>query len=184
MQIILASASPRRRELLSQIYKDFKIIPSVGEERADKTLSPQEYACALATAKCDEVFASHPESLVIGCDTVVAFNNLILGKPKDEDDARKTLKLLSGKTHLVVTGVCVRSPYKKLVAAETTEVLFNDLTDEFIEAYIATKSPMDKAGSYGIQDEGVVKSCFGSYTNVVGLPVDLVKELCEKAQQK
>lgn len=182
MKIILASASPRRKELFSRICSQFEIVPSIGEENADKALPPEKYAEVLAEQKCDEVFSRYPDSIVVGCDTVVAYEDKILGKPIDEDDARKTLKMLSNKTHLVVTGVCVRSPYKKIVASEVTEVRFNALSDEFIEKYIATRSPMDKAGSYGIQDEGVVRSHYGSCTNVVGLPVSLVKELINKVK--
>jgi len=181
MQIILASASPRRKQLLSDVCKEFDIIPSHFDESSVGALPPEEYVCALAEGKCEDVFLTHGQSLVIGCDTVVVFGGKILGKPKDEADAVATLKALSGKTHIVITGVCVRSPYKKLVRAETTEVTFCSLSNEFISSYVAGGSPMDKAGSYGIQDEGVVRSYIGSYTNVMGLPVSLVKELVEKA---
>lgn len=136
-------------------------------------------ACALAEKKCDGVFALNPYKTVIGCDTIVVFGGEVLGKPKDRDDAVNTLKKLSGKTHFVVTGVCVRSPFKKLVGFDKTEVKFNILSDEFIKNYVDGGSPMDKAGSYGIQDEGVVKEYFGSYTNVVGLPVNLTKKLLD-----
>ncbi|MGN1372782.1 MAG: Maf family protein [Candidatus Coproplasma sp.] len=179
--VILASASPRRRELLKQIFPQFEIIPAAGQECADKNLPPQDYVCALAAQKCDEVFASHPESLVIGCDTIVVFNGKILGKPKDVDDAIDTLKALSGKTHQVMTGVCIRTAQKRIVKADVTLVTFNDLSEDFIKSYVASGSPMDKAGSYGIQDGGVVKSFSGSYTNVVGLPVELVQTMVEEA---
>lgn len=107
------------------------------------------------------------------------FQDEILGKPKNREEAVKTLKALSGKTHFVITGVCVRNAYKKLVDFDKTEVKFNILSDEFILNYVNGGSPMDKAGSYGIQDGGVVKEYFGSYTNVVGLPVTLTKNLID-----
>lgn len=179
MRVILASASPRRRELLSRIIKNFEIIPAKGEEKADFSLPPEKTACLLAEAKCDEVFSDHG-GLVIGCDTIVVYGNKVLGKPKDEKDAFQTLAMLSGKTHSVITGVCVRNAYNKAVAFESTSVTFNDLTAEFIKKYIKSGSPMDKAGSYGIQDEGVVASYSGSYTNVVGMPVELVEKLIKE----
>lgn len=181
--VILASSSPRRRELLKQILPSFKVIPAVGGEQVNLSLFPENIACDLAERKCDEVFASHPSDTVIGCDTIVVFDGEILGKPKDSGDAQKTLKKLSGKTHYVITGVCVRKGDKKLVKYDRTEVRFNVLTDEFIKNYVMGGSPLDKAGSYGIQDEGVVKEYFGSYTNVVGMPVALVKEMLEKISE-
>ncbi len=181
MQIILASASPRRRELLSRLYKDFKVIPAVGAERVDGGLSAEAVALSLAEAKCEEVFSTNPESLIVACDTIVVYEGRILGKPKDAEDAEATLGMLSGRTHRVITGVCVRSPYKKLKEYATTEVTFNELDERFIADYVAGGSPMDKAGSYGIQDGGIVKSYLGSYTNVVGLPVELVERMIAAA---
>ena len=178
--VILASASPRRKELLRQIFPQYEIIPALGKEMADKTLPPKDYVAALAEQKCEEVFSSHPDCLVIGCDTIVVFNGKILGKPQNAQDAEDTLKALSGKTHQVMTGVCIRTPQKKLVKVDVTEVTFNDLSQEFIKEYVAGGSPMDKAGSYGIQDGGVVKSYSGSYTNVVGLPVELIKTMVKE----
>lgn len=136
-------------------------------------------ACALAESKCDKVFALNPLKTVIGCDTIVVYQGEILGKPRDKDDAFKTLKMLSGKTHYVITGVCVQNRFKKLIGFDKTEVKFNILSDEFIKSYVESGSPMDKAGSYGIQDKGIVKEYFGSYTNVVGLPVTLTKKLLD-----
>lgn len=184
MNIILASASPRRKELLCRVFADFQVIPASGREEADDSLPPENYVAALASRKCGEVFAAHPDSVVIGCDTVVVFGDKILGKPSDKDDAVNTLKTLSGKTHKVMTGVCVRSPYKTLSGVEITEVSFNVLGERFIEDYVASGSPMDKAGSYGIQDGGIVRSYVGSYTNVVGLPVGLVKKLASEAMKE
>ena len=180
MQFILASASPRRKELLSYILTNFEVVPSNTEEEVNLSLFPEQMACALAECKCDEVFKANRQKTVIGCDTVVVFGGEVLGKPKDREDAVQTLKKLSGKTHYVITGVCVQNRFKKVVNYEETEVKFNVLTDEFIEKYVSGGSPMDKAGSYGIQDEGVVKEYFGSFTNVVGLPVTLTKKMIEE----
>lgn len=179
MEYVLASASPRRKELLRQILPKFEVCPAKAEEKVNISMFPEQTACALAESKCDEVFALNGNKTVIGCDTIVVFNGEILGKPKDADDAVKTLKSLSGRTHYVITGVCVRNVFKKLVDFDRTEVKFNVLSDEFIAQYVASGSPMDKAGSYGIQDGGIVKEYFGSYTNVVGLPVTLTKKLLD-----
>ena len=180
MRIVLASASPRRRELLSRIVNDFEVIPAKGEECINLSLFPEQIVASLAEAKCDEVFKANSDALVIGCDTIVVYDNRILGKPKDRQDAVNTLKMLSGKTHYVMTGVCVRYLDRKLVDFERTEVRFNRLTDEFIESYVDSGSPMDKAGSYGIQAGGVVREYYGSYTNVVCMPVGLVRKMMEE----
>lgn len=182
MKYILASASPRRRQLLSLILPSFDVVPAVSEEKVNISLFPEQMVCALAENKCDEVFGKFPQATVIGCDTLVVFGNEILGKPKDPGDAESTLKKLSGKTHYVITAVCVRNKYKKVVDFEKTEVKFNQLSDEFIKTYVESGSPLDKAGSYGIQDGGLVKEYFGNYTNVVGLPVQLTKNLLEKVK--
>ena len=180
MQIILASASPRRRELLKRIVDNFTIDPAVGEESAEDGLTPAQTACRLAENKCDEVFARHGGCLVVASDTIVVFNGKILGKPKDKADATATLTALSGKDHFVITAVCVRSPKGKRVDYAETKVTFNLLTPQFIESYVEGGSPMDKAGSYGIQDGGIVAGYEGSYENVVGLPVDLTKKLIDE----
>lgn len=180
MKIILASASPRRRELLKEIVEDFEIIPAVGEETADLTAPPEQIVCALAEHKCAEVFGKEPDCVVIGCDTIVYFQGRVLGKPKTREEAEATLKMLSGKTHSVYTGVCVRSSDKILNDYERTEVTFNELSDEFIKSYVDGGSPMDKAGCYGIQDGGIVESFNGSYTNVVGLPVELAEKMLKE----
>ncbi len=180
MQYVLASASPRRRELLSQILDDFIVDPARGGEEVNISLFPEDIACALAERKCNEVFGRHSGSTVIGCDTIVVFEGEILGKPSGRDEAAATLKRLSGRTHYVITGVCVRNKYKKLIKYDKTEVKFNQLSDEFIRIYVDSGSPLDKAGSYGIQDGGLVKQYYGSYTNVVGLPVALLKNMLKE----
>ncbi|MCD8201588.1 MAG: Maf family protein [Clostridia bacterium] len=172
---VLASASPRRIELFAQIQPNFDVIPANIEEKLDDSLSPEKNAEKLAMDKFDAVAAGVGDGdVVVACDTMVVCGDRILGKPKDEDDAFAMLKFLSGKTHKVITGVCMGTAAQYCVSHETTEVTFNDLTDEFIRAYIKSGSPMDKAGAYGIQDEGVVKEYKGSYTNVVGLPQELI----------
>ena len=179
MRYILASASPRRKELLAHILPSFEAIPSNEEEKVNISLFPEQMACALAENKCSSVFARNPQATVIGCDTIVVFGGQVLGKPKDAQDARNTLKRLSGNSHYIITCVCVQNKYKKLVDFDKTEVKFDVLSEEFINSYVASGSPMDKAGSYGIQDGGLVKEYYGSYTNVMGLPVTLTKKLLD-----
>ncbi len=188
MEWILASASPRRKELFAEIVKDFDIIPAKGEETADKNHTPAGLVCALAVQKAEEV-ASLPcakGKAVLGADTVVAYGGEILGKPKNEEDARRMLTLLSGKAHEVYTGICVLYPakegYKKICEAVCTRVHFNALSQEQITAYIQSGSPMDKAGAYGIQDGGLVERIEGSFSNVVGLPVEACKEIINGIQ--
>ncbi len=180
MSYILASASPRRKELFSLIVPDFEVIPPDSGEKFNMSLFPEQVACSVAEGKCDEVFARHPDSVVVACDTIVVFEGEILGKPKDRADAERTLRRLSGKTHSVISGVCVRKGQRKLIEYDRTEVRFNELDDDFIKMYVDGGSPLDKAGSYGIQDGGLVKDYVGSYTNVVGLPVSLVKKMLEE----
>lgn len=182
---ILASASPRRKELLTELLPEFETIASTADEKTEKPLSPKALVKLLATRKAQEV-AERPENegvCVIGADTVVAFGKEILGKPKDEADAFRMLTMLSGEKHAVYTGVCVcvHRNGKTVCKAQTakTSVYFNGLSEEWIRAYIAGGSPMDKAGAYGIQDGGLAARIRGSYSNVIGLPL----ELCERMIQ-
>ena len=178
--LILASKSPRRKELLSLITRDFEIIPAVGEEKADRSLPPSEYVTELARHKAEEIACSRPDDIVIGADTVVAIGNEILGKPKDEADARRMLKLLSGCEHSVYTGTYITSRNKNTGFCEETKVRFFALSEREIDDYIATGEPFDKAGAYGIQDLGalLVSGITGDYYNVMGLPVGrLAREL-------
>ena len=182
MQFVLASASPRRKELLAELVNKFEIIPSLADENVAYT-SPENLVLQLAERKASEV-ALRPENegkIVVGSDTVVAFEGKVLGKPKDKADAFRMLKMLSGKPHAVFTGVCFAVKKGEKLSlntrAEKTAVYFEDLSDEWIRAYIASGSPMDKAGAYGIQDGGLVKKIEGSYTNVVGFPIELVQEM-------
>ncbi|MBQ9383621.1 MAG: septum formation protein Maf [Ruminiclostridium sp.] len=178
--LILASRSPRRKELLSIITPDFEIIPAVGEERADKTLPPDEYVRELARHKAEEIAALRPDDVVIGADTVVAAGGEILGKPKDAADAKRMLRLLSGTEHSVFTGVCIISAKKNICFSEETRVRFFVLSDKETDDYIATGEPFDKAGAYGIQGIGalLVSGITGDYYNVMGLPAGrLAREL-------
>lgn len=190
MEWILASQSPRRKELLKEIVEQFEIIPAQGEEILPKNATVEEKVLALAKQKAEEV-ASLPASQgkwVLGADTIVVLKKQILGKPKDEQDAQRMLSALSGKTHEVLTGVCMMKTEDgqttSLVAVGKTKVVFNRLTQAQIQAYIASGSPMDKAGAYGIQDGGLVKKIKGSFSNVVGLPVELCKAMIDRIKQE
>lgn len=176
MSIILASQSPRRRELLAQMgLTDFQIIPAVGEEIVDPTLAPPALAESLALHKAREVARNHagPGDLVIGADTIVVLDGKVLGKPHDAAHAREMLTALSGQWHHVYTGVAVLRDGEELVAHEDTEVHFCPLTQAEILRYIETGEPMDKAGAYGIQGQGAlfIDRIQGDYCNVVGLPL-------------
>ena len=186
MEWILASASPRRKQLLAELLDNFEIIPSLADENVQGYATPEALVLQLAELKAKEV-AMRPENMgkmVIGSDTVVAFEGEVLGKPKDEADAFRMLKMLSGKAHAVYTGVCFAQNsergYVAKAQAEKTDVYFEELSDPWIREYIQGGSPMDKAGAYGIQDGGLVKKIEGSYTNVVGFPIELVQEMIKE----
>lgn len=170
--IILASQSPRRKELLGQLIGSsaFQCIPSQSEE----TFLPGDLDEALlqvAKAKGLEVYAKHPEALVFSADTIVVDGETILGKPKSKQEAFETLKSLSNREHLVKTGLVLLGGSTPKQMVVTTKVHFRPLRDEEIEAYVQEGSCLDKAGSYGIQDTNFVQSLDGSYSNVVGLPL-------------
>lgn len=187
MKIILASASPRRAELLKNAGVEFEVIPSDEEEAADANLSPAEYTVALAREKAQNV-ARKKSGVILGADTVVEIDGEILGKPKSPEDATATLMKLSGRTHRVYTSFCViygTFHEKSLTRTCVTEVEFNALPSETVAAYVASGKPLDKAGSYGIQDGyGLVKSIKGSLGNVIGLPVEEVKEALEEIENE
>ncbi len=173
--IILASTSPRRRDLLRQIGVRFEVLPSGASEDTEGILSAREVVRTLAARKGEAVASTRPEALVIAADTVVALEEKILGKPEDSEHARRMLKELSGRTHEVITAVAFYSDGRHVreVIDVTTEVTFADLPRDIIERYVATGEPLDKAGSYGIQGAGaiLVRSISGSYSNVAGLPL-------------
>lgn len=173
MRIILASASPRRKELLKKIFDDFEIIPADVEETYPEKIDVKNIPVYLAEKKATSVFVENPDALVIASDTVVMLDGMILGKPSDQKDAFFMLSMLSGKTHMVTTGVVVIYRNLKFTINAETAVSFSDMSKKEIIDYIATGEPMDKAGAYGIQGYGAkfVKSIVGDYNNVVGLPV-------------
>ncbi len=174
-KIILASASPRRRALLEGIgLADFTILPSDADEELPENISPGEAVKLLAKTKAESVSKSAGgNAVVIAADTVVCYQDEILGKPADRGDAFRMLSMLSGKTHAVYTGFCVRNGSREILASERTEVEFRSLTSEEIWSYIDTGEPFDKAGAYGIQGLGamLVRRIDGDYYNVMGLPV-------------
>lgn len=182
MEIILASNSPRRKELLEKNNIKFKVIVSNVEETIDSNLTVYENVKRLALLKASDVFSKNEEEIVLAADTIVVYDNMILGKPKDESDAFRMLKLLSGRTHQVVTAVAVMSKENTTVEYEVSEVTFKEITDEEILDYIKTKEPMDKAGSYAIQGVGskFILKYEGEFDNIVGLSMVLVKQLLKK----
>ncbi|MGN1136459.1 MAG: Maf family protein [Oscillospiraceae bacterium] len=182
MKVILASASPRRRELLASVFDEFECIPSDVEENISSEIPAEQSAEFLAVKKAAHIAGNHKDSLVIGCDTIVVFNGRVFGKPTDETDAKRMLSELSGNTHKVITGVCLFYNGRSLSFSEETEVEFYPLSDEEIESYVRTGSPMDKAGAYGIQDKGLLpaKRIYGDYFNVVGLPTARLKREAER----
>ncbi len=173
MKIILASASPRRKELLTLAGIEYDVVVSQCEEILPENITPDKAVEALARQKAEDVFSRNSDALIIAADTVVVLGNTILGKPKDEDDAFNMLSSLSGKRHTVFTGVCIKTKDKTDIFHVATEVEFYELSEKEINDYIATKEPMDKAGAYGIQGKGfvLVKGIHGDYFNVVGLPL-------------
>lgn len=176
MSMVLASASPRRRKLLEQLGFELTIDPSSVEEIFDESLEPSLMARNLASLKAEEVSKRHPSQIVLGADTIVVLDGLMLAKPIDSEDAKSMLRLLSGREHQVWTGVSLirQASQTHISFAECTEVKFAALSDHEIDAYVATGSPLDKAGAYGIQDDWgavFISGISGDYYNVVGLPL-------------
>lgn len=169
---ILASSSPRRKELLAKLVPAFEIIvPNIDESILD--LPPKDLALEESKAKAYAISCSHQDDEILACDTVVIFNNKALGKPHNEENAFKMLKMLSGKKHIVTSGYTYIGKGKEINRTVSTEVYFNSLTDEQIKEYIKNFHPFDKAGSYGIQDDyPLIKEIKGSYFNVMGLPIE------------
>ncbi|ASJ09609.1 septum formation inhibitor Maf [Thermococcus siculi] len=177
--LILASSSPRRREILSKFIEDFEVVPSEAEERCSLS-DPVQYAVELARRKAKDAHGRFGGT-VIGADTVVSINGHILGKPKDEEHAFRMLKMLSGRVHQVTTGYCIIHSGEEHCGSVVTEVKFRELDDGLIRAYIRTGEPMDKAGAYGIQGKAglFVEWIKGDYYNVVGFPLEIVWKLRE-----
>ncbi len=177
--IILASASPRRKELLKQITENFEVVVSSVEEIVPNNIPQEEVPQFLATLKAKDVASHNPDKLIIGADTCVFYDGAILGKPKDRQDAINMLSTLSGKTHSVITGCAIIKNGKSISFSVKTDVEFYDLSENEIYDYIDTKEPFDKAGGYGIQGKGalLVKGIKGDYFNVVGLPISQLKRV-------
>ncbi len=172
-KIILASASPRRIDILSQYDLDIEVIPAEIEEKYRQGERPEQLAMSLAFQKALWVSKKREDELILAADTVVALKDRILGKPEDEEQAFQILEALSGKEHQVITGISLIRGKTKIVDYERTRVKFRELNKEQILKYIETSEPMDKAGAYGIQGYGriLVEKINGSYSNVVGLPL-------------
>lgn len=185
MEIILASKSPRRRELLGGLGVEFKIIPAVGEEVLVEGLSPDKIAQSIAGAKADEIFAKHPDSAVIGADTIVVLDGEILQKPIDDDDEYRMLSKLSGREHIVYTGYALLTKKRKVYGVESSTVVFNQLSEQTKLDYVKSGLGLDKAGGYGIQDGyGLVKETKGSYDNIVGFPTEVFDRLLKEFNLK
>ena len=191
--LVLASASPRRRELLTQAGYTFEVRPAHIPEDPREGEDPVAYVTRLAREKAEVVFRelnangnAEAALVILGADTTVTLDNHILGKPEDAADAARMLRMLSGRSHHVITGVAVVTAEAVEVAAEVTAVRFLTLTDEEIAVYVATGEPMDKAGAYGIQGLAArwIPRVEGCYFNVVGLPLALVSTLLESSSAK
>ena len=191
--LVLASASPRRRELLTQAGYTFEVRPAHIPEDPREGEDPVAYVTRLAREKAEVVFRelnangnAEAALVILGADTTVTLDNHLLGKPEDAADAARMLRMLSGRSHHVITGVAVVTAEAVEVAAEVTAVRFLTLTDEEIAVYVATGEPMDKAGAYGIQGLAArwIPRVEGCYFNVVGLPLALVSTLLESSSAK
>lgn len=176
--IVLASKSPRRLELLKEIFLDFEVDGSLKEEKKPFYVRLKNTSKYLAKQKAKDVFKRHLNDVVIGADTIVYVNHQVLGKPKDFDDAKRMISLLSNKTHEVITGVCIISKDFIDTFKVVTKVTFRKITNEEIDKYCNLKTIYDKAGAYAIQNEAkdFVIKIVGEYSNVVGLPLEKLKE--------
>ena len=178
MEVILASQSPRRKELMGLFHIPFTIRVSDADETMDPTLTPAEAVAQVSRRKAEAV-RREADDVVIAADTIVVCAGQILGKPKDTQDASRMLHLLSGRDHQVMTGMTLLRGSRCITCTEITDIHFRELTDREINAYIATKEPMDKAGSYGIQGGAALfaERMHGDYYNVMGLPVCRLSQL-------
>lgn len=182
--VVLGSLSPRRKELLTDIGVKFTVKKTIKEEKYPKTLKDKDIPKFLAKQKASYLANQlKSDDLLITADTIVILNNIVFNKPKDNNNALHMLSQLSGNTHKVITGMCIKTQNKELLFSETTLVTFRKLLDEEINFYIENYKPLDKAGGYGIQDwigKVGVTSIKGSYTNVVGLPLSKLFENLKK----
>jgi septum formation protein len=179
MPIVLASASPRRQELLKNAGIEFVVKPANIPEVRHRGEAPKAFAERMAKEKARAVWAMNQNAYVLGADTIVVVDDVVLGKPEDEHDAARMLRLLSGRKHQVITGVCLIGTDFEDARSETTVVHVSALADTDIRGYVATGEPMDKAGAYAIQGAASrwISKIEGDYSNVVGLPVALVLQL-------
>ena len=182
MTVILASSSPRRKELLQKSVTDFLIKPADIDETVNFGEIPLDYVERMAKGKAAVIVADYPNDVVIGCDTTVVLGDLIMGKPATDDDARNMLHQLSGTCHQVLTSVYIATPKEIFQKTERVDVYFYDLESEDIENYLATGEHRDKAGSYGIQGQGAlfVKEIKGDYYSIVGFPIGYVHQVLKK----
>ena len=183
MRYILASSSPRRKDLMKQISPDFLIEPSDVDETYDENLSVEEIVKYLAHIKGEVISNIHPDDIVISADTIVIINNEILGKPKSKDDARRMHYLLREHPHVVLTGFSIFYQGKEINEVVSSTVTFNYNTDEFIEEYLNTDIWKDKAGAYGVQNNDkypLIKNVEGSIDNVIGFPVKEIKDALKR----
>ncbi len=172
--ITLASSSPRRKELLQKIFKDVEVVHPSADESVLEGESAREMVLRLSEMKADSI---QRNNVILAADTTVEIDEIILGKPKDSNDAIKMLKMLSGKWHTVYTGVCIRLKTERINFVESTNVKFYDLDDETIKSYVKTGSPLDKAGAYGVQEDMgmiLVERIDGDFFNVMGLPISRI----------
>ena len=182
--IVLASSSPRRKELLKQISDDFIVEVSNIDESIDRPQKVEDIPYELAYRKAKAVSKTHYNDIVIGCDTIVAFDNEVLEKPLDEDDAYRMLSKLNNNTHKVISGVAIIYQDKEIRFIEESLVTFNNLSNEDINFYISTKDPLDKAGAYGIQElpDGFIKNIEGDLENIIGISSKSFEELLKEFQ--
>ena len=183
MKYVLASKSPRRKELMKQISPDFIVAVEDIDEEKYYRLPPIDAVRNIAKEKGKVVDKLYPEDLIISADTIVVLDNQIIGKPKDEEDAVRILKELSDKVHYVYTAYRVKYLNKEIINYVETKVIFNKLDDDLIKRYVSSGSPLDKAGAYGAQDNDkfpIIKEVIGSYDNVIGFPVKEIKENIRK----
>ena len=180
MKMILASQSPRRKEILEEMGLSFDVIPSNSKEYFDPCLPLEKAIQEVAYQKAHDVWLRYPDHCVLGADTIVCFQGKIYGKPKDRQEAFSFLKTFSDQYQEVMTGICLLYKDQKLCKTDITYVKFRKLSDQEINAYLDTHNALDKAGAYGIQDSDFVEEIQGSLTNVVGLGKESVKELLEK----
>lgn len=176
--LILASQSPRRKELLGKLGIPYTVIIQDTEEEHHERLEPQELCYVNALAKAQAIADKHPDSTVIGADTLVFLGQTPLGKPKDQNDAKAMLRSLSGKAHNVCTAVAIISPTQTIKITEITQVFFKTLSDDLIDQYMSLVNVMDKAGSYACQEHGemIIEKMLGDFDNVVGFPTAKVAE--------